>query len=78
MACEICGRKAESTFCELHEEAHANLLRKYDAWREAMNISWLEYLAEIQKNLYAGIWVKEVAENLLASAPSTDECAPTE
>jgi len=78
MACEICGRKAESRFCEFHEEAHANLLTKYDAWREAMKISWLEYLAEIQKNPYAGIWVKEVAENLLASAPSTDKSAPRE
>jgi len=70
MACEICGWETESRFCELHEHAHTNLLRNYDAWKEAMNISWLEYLKEIRKHPYAGVWVKEVAETLLASAAS--------
>lgn len=75
MACEICGRKAESRFCELHEQAHANLLKSYDAWKKAMKASWTEYLEEIQKNPYAGVWVREVAENLLASTPPKRENA---
>ncbi len=75
MACETCGRKTERRFCELHERAHANLLKNYDAWEEAMNISWPEYLREIRKNPYAGVWVKEVAETLLASAMSKGKSA---
>lgn len=73
MKCKICGRKSESEFCGLHEQAHANLLKKYDAWKKAMNVSWTEYLEEIQKNPYAGVWVKEVAKYLLASALSRNE-----
>jgi hypothetical protein len=38
-----------------------------------MNMSWREYLKEILKNPYAGVWVKEVAQNLLASNPSEEE-----
>ncbi len=73
MACEICGRKADSRYCELHEQAYANLVKNYDAWKKAMSTSWLEYLKEIQKNPLAGVWVREVAENLLASSSSGNE-----
>ena len=66
MKCEICGRKAESRFCEFHEMAYKNLLRVYDQWREAMDISWERYLHEILKNPNTGIWVKEVAKKLIS------------
>jgi len=65
--CVICGRRAESKFCKLHEEAHKNLLAKYEEWKKAMKVSWLEYLREIKKNPFAGLWVKEVAQYCLAS-----------
>jgi len=73
MRCKICGRRAESEFCELHEEARRNLIKNYEVWKKAMNISWIEYLKEIQKNPYAGVWVKEVAQSLLASSSSEEQ-----
>jgi hypothetical protein len=72
MKCEICGRKAKSGFCDNHEKAHRNLLEKYEAWRKSMDISWREYLEQISKNPYTGIWVKEVVRNLLVSRSSED------
>ncbi len=65
MKCEICGRDAESEFCELHMRAHENLRERYEAWRSAMDIGWREYLEEVLKNPYTGLWVKEVAQHLL-------------
>ncbi|RJS92992.1 hypothetical protein CW705_02050 [Candidatus Bathyarchaeota archaeon] len=67
MNCEICGRKAKSKFCERHEEAYGSLLKTYEEWRKAMDISWRDYLEEIKENPYAGKWAKEVAEYLLTS-----------
>lgn len=32
-----------------------------------MNITWTEYLTQIKNNEFSGIWVKEVAQHLLAS-----------
>ena len=46
--------------------AYKNLLRVYDQWREAMDISWERYLHEIFKNPNTGIWVKEVAKKLIS------------
>ena len=77
MKCKICGREAESEFCELHEQAHANLQRNYGAWKKAINISWTEYLREIRNNPYAGVWVKEVAQNLLAAKPPQEQNGTT-
>jgi hypothetical protein len=70
MSCEICGRRAKSRFCDRHEEAYASLLRTYDEWRRAMDISWRDYLKEIKENPYAGRWAKEVASHLLDSGGS--------
>jgi len=67
MNCVICGRKTKSKFCERHEEAYNSLIKRYEEWKMAMEISWRNYLKEIRKNPYAGKWVKEVAEHLLAS-----------
>jgi len=67
MNCEVCGRKAKSRFCDRHEEAYNSILGTYEKWREAMDISWEDYLREIKENPYAGKWVKEVAERLLIS-----------
>ena len=67
MQCEICGRRSESRFCELHEVAYNNLLGNYKAWRKSMKVSWTEYLTQIKINEFSGIWVKEVVQHLLAS-----------
>ena len=65
MKCEICGRRSSSKYCKLHEQAYRNLLEKYEVWKEALGISWKEYLREVAKNPYTGDWAREIAEHLL-------------
>lgn len=52
-------------YCELHEKAYKSLVKKYDVWRNALDSSWKEYLSEVVKNPYTGVWAKEVAEHLI-------------
>jgi hypothetical protein len=45
--------------------AYENVVEKYQDWREALNISWNQYLLDIQKNSLTGAWAKEVAKYLI-------------
>jgi len=65
LKCRVCNREAVEKYCELHEKAYRSIVQKYDDWRSAMDISWKEYLNEIVKNPYSGLWAKEVAEQLM-------------
>ncbi|MCS7125248.1 MAG: hypothetical protein NZ932_07550 [Candidatus Bathyarchaeota archaeon] len=66
MKCAICSREAlQNGFCELHARAYRSVLKKYEVWKKALNISWKEYLSEVAKNPFTGEWAKEVAEHLL-------------
>jgi hypothetical protein len=65
LKCEICDREAKGNFCELHERVYKRINEKYPVWKEAMEISWKEYLNEVVKNPYTGRWAKEVAEQLI-------------
>jgi hypothetical protein len=66
LQCPICGRKAdEQGYCRLHATVRNIIIKKYDRWRKAMEISWKEYLSEIAKNPLAGEWVREVAQHLI-------------
>ena len=67
MTCKICNREAVGKYCELHERAYRNIVKKYDVWRSALNLSWEEYLNEVAKNPYTGSWAREVAEHLTKS-----------
>lgn len=68
MKCALCNREAtEEGYCDLHAEAYESILKSYDAWRRALDISWKEYLSEIVKNPLTGQWAKEVAEYLIKS-----------
>ena len=67
MTCEICKREAVGKYCDLHERAYRNIIKKYDVWRSALNLSWGEYLNEVAKNSYTGSWAREVAEHLRKS-----------
>lgn len=69
MKCMICDRKAEVKYCKLHERAYSNIIKKYKIWIMALEISWEKYLVEILKNNKSGLWVKEVAEQLVSSQP---------
>ncbi len=65
MQCECCNREATNEYCRLHERAYANILRKFEIWKHAADLSWEQYLNEIVKNPFTGAWAKEVAERLL-------------
>lgn len=65
MKCTICSEKAErGDYCDRHKKAYEGVVRKYDEWKRALEISWEEYLSEVIKNPLTGEWVKEVAEQL--------------
>jgi hypothetical protein len=66
LKCKVCDReKTEKNFCSLHLEAYENIARNYDVWRKALNVSWREYLSEIEQNPLTGEWVKEVTNYLI-------------
>ena len=67
MQCAICNREsALGDYCAFHEKAHGNLVTGYEQWKNALDISWKEYLREIAKNPLAGEWAKEVTQHLLS------------
>ncbi|MEM1564680.1 MAG: hypothetical protein QW734_00185 [Candidatus Bathyarchaeia archaeon] len=69
MKCSICQREAlHNGFCELHAKAYENIVKKYEFWKKALNISWKEYLREVAKNPFTGEWAKEVAEHLIKTS----------
>jgi hypothetical protein len=66
MKCKICNREAdEKVFCTLHLKAYKNIQEKFIFWQQAVNISWDEYLVEVQKNSLTGEWAKEVITDLI-------------
>ena len=65
MKCNVCPRETIHKYCDHHEKAYTNVVETYDVWKEALDISWEEYLKELVKNAYAGSWAKDVAEQLL-------------
>lgn len=71
MPCRICGRAtAEGIFCPSHLLAHDRILEKYKDWKKALELSWRDYLVEIEKNPLIGEWAKEVAQYLIAHEES--------
>jgi hypothetical protein len=66
LKCKICGREAEENdFCALHLKAYQNVLEKFDVWKRASEVVWMEYLVEIQKNSLTGEWAKDVVKHLI-------------
>jgi hypothetical protein len=66
MNCKLCSRDVhENGFCPLHSKAYKNIQEKFRVWAIASNVSWKEYLVEIQKNSLTGVWAKEVAKYLI-------------
>ncbi len=66
MKCKICNREVEDNgFCILHLKAYNNIIEKFVFWKQASNISWAEYLVELQKNSLTGEWAKEVIKDLI-------------
>ena len=68
MKCVICSRETgRKSYCELHAKAYESIVKKYNLWKKALEISWKEYLSEIVKNSLTGEWAMEVAEYLIKS-----------
>lgn len=66
MKCKICNREAQNKYCELHEKAYRGIVEKYEDWKKALDIEWKEYLDELVKNPFTGVWAKEVASALVS------------
>jgi hypothetical protein len=49
----------------VHHKAYENLVEKFQVWQKATDVSWSQYLGEIQKNSLTGVWAKEVAKYLI-------------
>jgi hypothetical protein len=72
--CKLCKRDAqENGFCKLHSKAYKNVLEKFRIWEAASNVSWSQYLAEVQKNSLTGEWAKEVAKYLIEERTEDDK-----
>jgi len=73
LKCKACSKEAgEKEFCPLHLKAYENIVTKYDFWRKAVEISWIEYLREIQQNSLTGEGAKEVAKYLITNEGTKD------
>jgi len=68
LKCNVCDREmAERGFCLVHLKAHDNIVEKFKFWKNALTISWKEYLSEIEQNPLTGEWSKEIASYLISN-----------
>jgi len=77
LKCKICSREAQDKgYCQLHLKAYQNIVEKYKVWQKASEVSWKDYLIEIQKNSLTGSWAKEVAGYLLQKDEDNEPSYP--
>jgi hypothetical protein len=66
MPCKVCSHPIKDKgYCSLHLKAYQNICKKFEVWEKALEISWMEYLANISKNSLTGEWAKEVVKHLI-------------
>jgi len=64
--CRICDRAVtEESLCRYHSIAKRNTVNAYRLWKEALGISWKDYLVSLQKCPGCGVWVREASNHLL-------------
>ncbi len=67
MNCKVCNKESQQNdLCQHHFKAYQNIIDGYDAWKKGSEVSWNQYLHEIQKNSLTGSWAKDVATYLIA------------
>jgi len=74
MRCTICGRESESEYCVYHSMAYKNVRQQFEKWSRALGLSWEEYLRELVKNEFTGVWAKEVADYCLKNPQNNSPC----
>ena len=73
MKCKVCSREVKDEgFCTLHLKAFKNIYAKFGVWQRACDVSWSQYLVEIQKNSLTGVWAKDVLKYLIEEANKDD------
>jgi hypothetical protein len=73
LKCAVCERKSGSSkWCTSHARAYENIVRGYDQWKKALQISWKEYLSQIANNPLTGEWAREVAKQMIKSGEQID------
>ncbi|MDR0797400.1 MAG: hypothetical protein LBE70_01580 [Nitrososphaerota archaeon] len=66
MSCKICSRQVkEKGYCNRHLKAYQNIYEKFEMWKKALEVTWMDYLSKISKNSLTGEWAKEVAKQLI-------------
>jgi hypothetical protein len=66
MSCKICRRPVkEKEYCNLHLKAYHNIYEKFEVWKKALGVTWMDYLVNISKNSLTGEWAKEVVKHLI-------------
>ena len=74
MKCKVCSREVKAEgFCLLHLKAYKNIYGKFGVWQRACDVSWSQYLGEIQKNSLTGVWAKDVLKYLIEEANKDDK-----
>ena len=74
MNCKVCSREVKDEgFCTLHLKAYKNIYEKFAVWQGACDVSWSQYLVEIQKNSLTGVWAKDVLKYLIEEANKDDK-----
>jgi hypothetical protein len=65
--CKVCDRPrdGDAVYCRRHLKAYSNLEEAYGRWRYALGLNWMEYLEKMTKTGGVGVWVREVAEDIL-------------
>lgn len=61
--CGLCHRRRVegSDYCLHHQRAFRNLEEKFEAWEEALDIDWVEFLKKASGMKETGEWAKGVA-----------------
>ncbi|MHA1962113.1 MAG: hypothetical protein ACW99U_18060 [Candidatus Thorarchaeota archaeon] len=64
--CVVCDRStsSEEVYCEYHLKAYENLRDSYEQWKEALEISWVEYMKQLLETEGTGVWIQELTQHL--------------
>jgi hypothetical protein len=56
----------EGLFCENHQIAHSKLKHGFESWKEAIALSWEDYLLQVYEIDGLGKWVQEIIDYIMS------------